>query len=175
VATRLLYDADGHVVARFYPSAFATSTQTPDATFMTRADVDANGQTTAVFVPRYDAGAPSDLGLSGTQTGQCPTNPSPQSVIGVPGYPSGVGVCTVSATYYLDELARTIDDGARSSLYTYDGSGQRAARADQVDGTATRSTTTYAYGDAPQLVSMSAGLAGTNPTSFSYDAAGRLL
>jgi hypothetical protein len=99
VRTRLLYDADGHIAARFYPSAFATSTQTPDPTFMTRADIDQDGQTTAVFVPRYDAGAHSDLGLSGTQAGQCPTNPSPQSVSGVPGYPSGVGVCVTRYLY----------------------------------------------------------------------------
>src|SRR5207237_7767000 len=57
VRTRVLYDADSHVVGSFYPSAFATSTQSPDATFMTRADFDQDGRTTAVFTPRYDSGA----------------------------------------------------------------------------------------------------------------------
>jgi RHS repeat-associated protein len=99
VRTRVLYDADGHAVAAFQPSAFATSTQSPDPSFMVRSDVDQDGQVTAVFQPRYDTSAHSDLGLSATQAAQCPTTPSPQPVAGVPGYPSGVGVCVTRHLY----------------------------------------------------------------------------
>jgi RHS repeat-associated protein len=99
VRTRMLYDADGHVVAAFDPPAFATSTQTPDPSFMVRSDIDADGRTTAVFQPRYDTGAHSDLGLSADQTAQCPTNPLPQAVPSVPAYPGGVGVCVTRMLY----------------------------------------------------------------------------
>jgi RHS repeat-associated protein len=99
VRTRVLYDADGHAVAAFQPSAFATSTQSPDPSFMVRSDVDPDGQVTAVFQPRYDTGAHADVGLSTTQASQCPTNPSPQPVAGVPAYPSGVGVCVTRHLY----------------------------------------------------------------------------
>jgi RHS repeat-associated protein len=99
VRTRLLYDADGNVVASFAPAAFASSTQTPDPAFMTRLDFDQDGRTAAVFQPRFDAAAHSDLGLSATQTGQCPTGASPRAIPGVPAYPSGVGVCVTRYGY----------------------------------------------------------------------------
>jgi RHS repeat-associated protein len=99
VRTRLAYDADGHLVASFQGSAFATSTQTPDAAFMVRTDFDPDGRITAVFQPRFDGSGHSDLGLSGVQPAQCPTNPAPQPIPGVPGYPAGVGVCTTSYQY----------------------------------------------------------------------------
>jgi len=44
------------------------------------------------------------------------------------------GGSTLTATYYLDDLLRTSDDGGRTAKYTYDGAGQRAARTDAVDG-----------------------------------------
>jgi RHS repeat-associated protein len=84
------------------------------------------------------------------------------------------GGSAITATYYLDGLPRTVDDGSRSSLYTYDGAGQRTAMADQIDGSANRATTTYTYGDAGQAVSMSSTLVGGGQTSWTYDAAGRL-
>src|SRR5207302_5676466 len=43
VRTRVLYDADGHVVARFDPRAFVSSTTNPDRLLMTRTDFDADG------------------------------------------------------------------------------------------------------------------------------------
>ncbi|HEY4028371.1 MAG TPA: RHS repeat-associated core domain-containing protein, partial [Candidatus Dormibacteraeota bacterium] len=86
-------------VASFAPSAFATSTQNADPTFMTRLEIDQDGRTAAVFQPRYDAAAHSDLGLSATQSAQCRTGASPQAVPGVPAYPSGVGVCVTRYGY----------------------------------------------------------------------------
>jgi RHS repeat-associated protein/uncharacterized repeat protein (TIGR01451 family) len=99
VRTRTVYDADGHVVASFEASAFAASTSNPDPAFMVRTDIDQDGRISAVFQPRYDAGTHSDLGLSGIQAAQCATNPSPQPVNGVPGFPAGVGVCVTRYQY----------------------------------------------------------------------------
>jgi RHS repeat-associated protein len=84
------------------------------------------------------------------------------------------GGSRVSVSYYLDDLPRSVDDGSRSSLYSYDGSGQRAARADQVDGSSTRFTTSYSYGDAELPASMTSSLVGGKQTAWTYDAAGRL-
>src|SRR5207248_10151984 len=61
--TRVLYDADGHAVARFSPRAFTSSTTTPVASFMLRTDFDVDGRPTAQYVPRYDTASGSDLGL----------------------------------------------------------------------------------------------------------------
>jgi RHS repeat-associated protein len=120
VRTRVLYDADGHPVASFEPRAFATSAQTPDPTFMTRTDVDQDGRISAVFQPRYDGAAHSDLGLSGTQTSQCPNNPTPQPVSGVPGYPAGVGVCVTRNLYDpAGNLARTVLPTVNSSANSF--------------------------------------------------------
>ncbi|HEV7680261.1 MAG TPA: kelch repeat-containing protein [Candidatus Dormibacteraeota bacterium] len=105
IRTRQLYDADGHVVAAFDPRAFV-ATQAypnpkvgPDPTFMLRTDYNADGRAIAQWVPRYDAGPHSDPTLSPTQSGQCPTNPAPQPVSGVPTYPSNLGVCVTRITY----------------------------------------------------------------------------
>src|SRR5207248_11274818 len=51
---------------------------------------------------------------------------------------------------------------------------QRAAMADQTDGTSNRATTTYTYGDAGLAASMSSSLVGGRQTTWTYDAAGRL-
>jgi YD repeat-containing protein len=119
IRTRVAYDADGHAVAQFAPSAFATSTSNPNPAFMTRTDIDQDGRTTAVFQPRYDAGSHSDLGLSATQSAQCMTNPSPQTVPGVPGFPAGVGVCVTH--YQYDAAGRH----TRTVLATSNGSDNR--------------------------------------------------
>jgi RHS repeat-associated protein len=100
IRTRVMYDPDGHVAARLDPGAFITSTTTPDATFMLRTDYDVDGRSAASYLPRYDAGAHSDLGLSSSQSSQCPTGVAPQAVSGVPAYPAGVGVC--STKYQFD-------------------------------------------------------------------------
>ena len=99
VRTRQVYDADGHVAARYEPRAFMPSTTAPDDSLMMHTDYDQDGRPTAQYVPRYGSGNYADPGLSQTQTGQCPTNPSPQAVPGVHSFPSGVGVCVTRAQY----------------------------------------------------------------------------
>lgn len=101
VRTRVIYDPDGNVVARFDPRAFAASTASPDPRFMVRTDYDRNGRPTAQYVPRYDGTTSSDPGISTTQTSQCPTGADPQPVPGasVPAYPSDVGGCVTRASY----------------------------------------------------------------------------
>ena len=66
---------------------------------MVRSDIDRDGRLTADFQPRYDAGVHSDLGLSTVQASQCPTGASPQSVPGLPAYPSAVCVCVTRYQY----------------------------------------------------------------------------
>jgi RHS repeat-associated protein/uncharacterized repeat protein (TIGR01451 family) len=108
VRVRAMYDADGNVVARFEPRAFASSNSTPDSFFMLRVDFDADGRPTNQYVPRYgdstvDGGAYSDLGggINGstTQTSQCTTANRPASIAGIPAYPGGAGVCVTRAQY----------------------------------------------------------------------------
>jgi RHS repeat-associated protein len=159
VRTRLLYDADGSVVASFDPRAFATSTQAPDPTFMTRADIDADARTTAVFQPRYDSSAHSDLGLSGTQAAQCPTSPAPQAVPGVPGYPAGVGVCV--------------------TRYQYDAGGRHVRTVSPTSNGSDNRFTVYAYTDDGLLASVDApspaATSGGRVTAgtYLYDGVGR--
>jgi RHS repeat-associated protein len=80
---------------------------------------------------------------------------------------------TLSATYYLDARVRTVDDGARSTLYSYDGNGSPVGRADAVDGTSTQYRTTYQYGDAGLPMSMSSTITPRAATTWTYDLAGR--
>jgi RHS repeat-associated protein len=100
--TRLVYDADGHVVARLDPRAFANAnpaTQVSDSSFMVRTDFDADGRPTSQWVPRQGPAAP-DPGLnSSTQGNQCTTSNRPAAIAGVPSYPGGVGVCVTRAAY----------------------------------------------------------------------------
>ncbi|MGH2784037.1 MAG: RHS repeat-associated core domain-containing protein [Actinomycetota bacterium] len=99
IRSRLAYDADGNLVAGFEPRAFASSTTTPDARYMSRVDFDANGRPTASYLPRYGGGV-TDLGLGSTQTTQCPTGGvTPDPISGIPGYPSGTGVCVTRVSY----------------------------------------------------------------------------
>src|SRR5207302_902587 len=84
------------------------------------------------------------------------------------------GGSTVSSTFYLDNLPRTVDDGSRTTQYTYDGASQQSAMANQVDGSSTKSTTQYTYGDAELNATMSSTITGPNATAFGHDAAGRL-
>lgn len=98
--SRMLYDVDGHVVARFEPRAFAASTTTPDAAFMVRTDYDVDGRATDQYVPRFSAsGDSSDTGLSTTQGSQCGTSIRPTTISGIPAYPTGAGVCKSTVTY----------------------------------------------------------------------------
>jgi RHS repeat-associated protein len=87
---------------------------------------------------------------------------------------------TLSATYYLDGLLRSADDGSQTSQFTYDGLDQRSARSDLVDGTTTSYPATYTYNDAEILQEIAAPILGSfffNQTpgylDYTYDAAGR--
>ena len=103
IRSRLFYDQDGHIVAVLAPSAFVLSVSAPDASFMSRRDYDADGRPIAEYTPRFDGAAHSDLGLSSTQTSQCPTGVTPQqSAPNVPSWPAGVGVCTLKLQYDAD-------------------------------------------------------------------------
>jgi len=97
IRTGVVYDADGNVVARFDPRAYAASTTSPDAGYMVRTDFDADGRTTTQYVPRYSASV-TDPTTNTTQTTQCPTT-APAPVTGVPSYPAGVGLCVTTAQY----------------------------------------------------------------------------
>ena len=76
---------------------------------------------------------------------------------------------TLSGTYYLDGLARTVGDGTVTTNYAYDGAAQLTGRQD-VNGAA-HPTTTYTYNSAQLLKT-----AADSPFSqtFGYDQAGRL-
>src|SRR5258708_11996734 len=90
-----------NVVASFQPSAFASSTTTPDPTSMLRTDYDVDGRVIVQWGPRYDSSTHSDVGLgSTTQTTQCPGNAGPHSVARVPGYPPTAGVYVTPPPYY---------------------------------------------------------------------------
>jgi RHS repeat-associated protein/uncharacterized repeat protein (TIGR01451 family) len=91
VRTRVTYDVAGDVIARYDPRAFATSTATPDASYMIRIDYDADNRPIAQYVPRYDGVLNTNLDTTGTQASQCPT--------GATGYPTGVGTCVSRMAY----------------------------------------------------------------------------
>ena len=78
---------------------------------------------------------------------------------------------TISATYYLDELERSANDGPRSQSYGYDGVGQLAARQDTSG--STNYATTYNYRDSESLASMVTAAENGGTTSWTYDAGGR--
>jgi RHS repeat-associated protein len=82
---------------------------------------------------------------------------------------------TVSSTFYLDSAPRSVDDGAKTTKYSYDGAGARVARADTPDTAGTSYLTTYAYLDAGLVSSMSSSVVASGSTSWTYDAAGRPL
>jgi len=79
----------------------------------------------------------------------------------------------VTATYYLDGLSRSTDDGTETSRYGYDGSGQPTARQQVLGGTTHSSS--YAYNDAGANTTSSADLTGgtSKPWTRGYDLLGR--
>ena len=93
--TRLVYDADGHVVTAFGPRAFEPYAGVPDPrtnpnpAFATRIDYDVDGRVNAQWVPRYDATMAANS--SSTQSRDCPT--------GAPGYALDIGVCMTRFAY----------------------------------------------------------------------------
>jgi RHS repeat-associated protein len=88
---------------------------------------------------------------------------------------------TLSASYYLDGLTRTVDDGTagsagHTSSYAYNGQGQPTARRDAPDnGTGTITNATYTYNSAslPSSATQPALNAAT-PLMWAYDTDGRL-
>jgi RHS repeat-associated protein/uncharacterized repeat protein (TIGR01451 family) len=118
VRTGLVYDPDGHVIARFEPRAYVpylTGTDprsTPNPAFMVRTDYDVDGRPIAQWVPRYETnGAVTDLSADGAQKAECPqidaTYPQhhphifdfPVGQPEPPAYPDGLGVCLSRAEY----------------------------------------------------------------------------
>ena len=87
---------------------------------------------------------------------------------------------TLTASYYLDGLLASIDDGGRKVSYAYDGAGERTARVDApaagaapgAAGTAGTVTDHYTYSDALVAVSATSSLTGGTAT-WSYDPVGR--
>ena len=108
--------------------------------------------------------------LGGTITSTYTPTGQPNSIVD----PSE-GNSTLSATYYLDDSPRTMDDGARTTQSDYDGTGAPVGMAMLVDGTATKYSTTYGYGDSEVPSSMTdTAVTVSGSTSWTYDAAGRV-
>lgn len=201
VRSRVAYDPDGNVVARYEPRAFASSTTTPDARFMVRSEFDRNGRQVAQYVPRYDqAGAANvDLGSS-TQTDQCRTDTRPAAA---PSYPAGVGVCVtrveydaagnalkvtlptspgsgssgryVAYAYTDDDRIQSLDapsptgSGRAVSRFVYDGNGRELKRTDALG---LQQTTSYTSdGLVKDVTGQPAGTV-THVTAYGYDANG---
>jgi len=155
--TRVAYDPDGHIVARWEPRAFTSSTallsQQPwnpaYQVLMTRTDFDADGRAVAQYVPRFDntdlGGAYSDEGLSSTQNQQCAANAqgkTPQSVASVPNYLGAVAYCVTQVVYDLDGNRATVimptsngADGRRISYSYFDDNTVSAITAPSAAGT----------------------------------------
>jgi RHS repeat-associated protein len=200
VRTRVQYDPDGHVVARFDPRAFASSTTNPDQQYMSRTDFDSDGRQITVWVPRYDTSQTTDPTGSATQSAQCPT--------GAPNYPATVGVCRtpikydaannvttvnlptytssdtnryLSYTYTDDNLVASVDAPdprggtvrpftAMTYLYDADGKAVKATDANSVG-----QTTQYT---SDELIASTTGTPNgsvTHVSTTSYDAAGNLV
>jgi RHS repeat-associated protein len=71
VRTRIAYDADGNVAARYEPRAFASSTTTPDPRYEQVTTYDDDGRVAATYMPYADAGSDP---LNGPATSsQCDT------------------------------------------------------------------------------------------------------
>lgn len=79
-------------------------------------------------------------------------------------------------TYYLDGSLRSSQDTTYSlaALYSYDGSGNRAGRAEPINGSSGRALTTYTYNDAGKMASMTSIATNTLATTFTYDLDGNL-
>lgn len=105
--TRTFYNADGAVAAVLPPQAFsnAASLTAPDVDVAQRMDYDADGQVLRTYSPRFDTETPSigdgDDGDTDVdqQATQCVTNRTIDTVPGLPGYGSSVGVCVNRMTY----------------------------------------------------------------------------
>ena len=79
----------------------------------------------------------------------------------------------VTATYYLDDLVRTVDDGDTTVGYSYDGAGQLVYRTDKAAATPTQEMR-YRYNDAGAAESQTSSRA-EGEWSWTYDDEGRRL
>src|SRR5438552_1875619 len=79
---------------------------------------------------------------------------------------------TIDATYYLDDQARTVDDGTVFMGYAYDGAGAMLLRSLTRANNAALDTT-YQYNDAGVLNSMSGGPVAGTITWSNIDLLGR--
>ena len=83
-----------------------------------------------------------------------------QTVDGIPS--------AVTASYYFDDLVRTVDDGTTTSSYTYDGAGQVVVRKHDDN------LTTYGYNDAGLATKATSDRTGNTRTwQWTYDIQGR--
>ncbi len=97
--SRVLYDADSHVVASYNPRAFTGTDQTgsaalldaPDERFAARSRFDRDSRPVTQLVPRADSGTVNDLTGDASQRDQCRTGTDP--------YPAGVHVCRTDLGY----------------------------------------------------------------------------
>jgi YD repeat-containing protein len=102
---------------------------------------------------------------------------SPTAITDTSSTPNSV----LAASYYLDGLTRTVDDGTSSSgghttSYAYNGQAQTVSRRDAPDsGTGTTSNATYAYNSASLPASGTEPALSGTAMSWSYDTDGRLV
>lgn len=90
---------------------------------------------------------------------------------------SGNNTSTTTATFYLDSLPRTVDDGVVTSQYAYDASGSVSAKAQVLDGIAPPNNSyahLYTYNDAGLLSSLTSSLMAAGGISWFYDHNGRV-
>lgn len=200
VRTRTLYDPEGRVFAQYGPGAFTTSVTTADPRFLILTSYDYDERPWRSLVPRFDTGAHSDIGVSNTQTTQCPTGIYPTI------YGSTIGVCTTEVAYdyngnmtferlptsngsderYViysytnDNLVGSISapnpasNGSQETVQTtvYDGDGKPVR---QTDALGLQQLTAYTPDELVQSVTGQANGALTHVTSYTYDANGNRL
>lgn len=109
-----------------------------------------------------------------TQTG--PTGASITTDYDPAGNPTSIvdstSSSTLTATWYLDGLWRSVDDGGgHTSHAAYDGAGNRTVRADHSTAGATSSR--YSFNDAGLAATATSDVTGTGTFAWTYDNAGR--
>ena len=83
------------------------------------------------------------------------------------------GASLAGLTYYLDGSQRSVDNGSWTTEYSYDAAGSRDNRTYVKDSSTTSYSTTYSYGDAELVASMSApSITQGGLTSWTYSADG---
>lgn len=83
------------------------------------------------------------------------------------------GPSTISATYYLDGLLRSVNDGTTTNTDSYDGAGQRTAQTRAPNAGGAPAATQYAINDAELVNSVTYDTATGAAVSIGYDADGR--